>query len=123
MNLYNDTLIAILDKHCPVEVKKVQSRPLQKWYTPALTRLKQETRSSERKWRKAKTACSKDVYKKKRREYSDAMKGARINFYKSSLSDNKLDIKSTFRIINKLTGDNYNDILPTHTDSKTLASE
>ena len=123
VEIYNSTLTNILDLHCPLEHKTVRPRPLQKWFTDQLRTLKRDKRKAERRWQKSKSTSDKINYDEAKRSYNQAIKMARINYYRKSLLHDKHDIKRTFKIVNKLTGDDFNNILPTHNDDQTLADE
>ena len=119
---YSKTLSAILNKICPEEHKTVRPRPLQAWFNDELRQLKRNKRSAERKWKKFKSATNKEEYNNIKRLYHSAIKSARLNFYKTSLLKDKLDIKQVYKTVNKLTGDDFSSVLPTHSDKRTLAN-
>ena len=123
VDLYNTTLEDILELHCPLEHKTVRPRPLQKWFTDDLKTLKRNKRKAERKWKKSRSPTDKESYDEVKKQYNQAIKMSRINYYRQSLLKDKHDIKRTFKIINKLTGDDFNTTLPTQNDDQTLAND
>ena len=121
INLYNTTLKSILDEHCPIQHKTVRPRPLQKWYNDELRHLKRKKRAAEKKWKKLNTSSNKLEYDEVNKQYKDAIKLARCMYYRTSLSKDKHDVKRIFKTINKLTGDDFTSMMPTHSNKKVLA--
>ena len=52
---YNVTLSSILDKHAPVQTKKVVSRPQVPWFTDHVRTEKKKRRKAEKIWLKTKS--------------------------------------------------------------------
>ena len=61
---YNSTLRALLDKHAPVELKRVSSRPSSaRWYDRDCRDTKHRTRKLERQYRRLRTAESRAAWR------------------------------------------------------------
>ena len=123
VTLYNSTLTAIINKHCPQSTKRIRPRPLQQWYSDSLRALKRSKRAAERKWRKSKTAIDKEQYKTLQKLYNSSIKEARVKHFRESFLTDKHNIKRTFKIFNRLTGDSYKCGLPANPNKQSLAND
>ena len=65
VELYDDTVTRILDKHAQVTTKTVIFRIEYSWYNDDIQRAKQERQCAERKWRKSKLCIDRDIYQAK----------------------------------------------------------
>ena len=55
VDLYNVSLISVLDKHAPLLSKNIVIKPKSPWYTGELHNIKKEKRMLESKWLKSKS--------------------------------------------------------------------
>ncbi|KAK3782237.1 hypothetical protein RRG08_048695 [Elysia crispata] len=62
VEIFNETVEAVLDLLAPVKTKNVPIRPNSHWYTDELRTLKQERRCAERKWRKSRLEIHRQIY-------------------------------------------------------------
>ena len=62
VEIFNETVEAVLDLLAPVKTKNVPIRPNSYWYTDELRTLKQERRCAERKWRKSRLEIHRQIY-------------------------------------------------------------
>ncbi|KAK3769455.1 hypothetical protein RRG08_055134 [Elysia crispata] len=62
VEIFNETVEAVLDLLAPVKTKNVPIRPNSHWYIDELRTLKQERRCAERKWRKSRLEIHRQIY-------------------------------------------------------------
>ena len=121
VDCFSKTLIAILDKHCPLEYKRFKKRPHSIWYTQELRELKRKRRVFERKLLKENTPENKENYRKIKRNYTWRLQEVRRKYYRERLSDSIDNAKSLHKTINKLTGKDNVHILPRHGSDKVIS--
>ena len=123
MHLYNSTLSALLDHHCPlIEKTYKEKHSKSKWFNNSLQKLKQLKRQAERKFKKHQNAINKSIFNSARNKYNFELKQSRINFYKSSIVTCKKDPKTLYKTLNKLTGNVKEKIFPS-CESANVVSE
>ena len=127
VDMYNSTLIKLLDEQCPVIKRKIRNRSgIQKgWYNidPNLKTLKQNKRRAHRLYQKKRDDVSLKKYQDELKVFNDARNKARNYCNKEKINRAKGDLKSTFKIVNTLTSEDSSPILPAHTCKKHLAND
>jgi hypothetical protein len=121
VNCYQNLLIDLLDKQCPLEYRKFKRRPNALWYTNELANLKRRRRKLERNYIKDKSLENSENYRKCKREYSWKLKEVRNLYYQKRLEDNKNDPKCLHKTINQLTGKKIDPIYPRHGESQQIS--
>ena len=121
VKLYSETLTDLINKHCPLTTKKFRRRPHSRWYTNELRNTKRLKRRAERKYNKTKSATDKSAYLNLRNIYNWEQKETRSKFYKNQIENCGRDMKSVYKIINRLTGNEDETILPDKEDDKESA--
>lgn len=123
VQLYNDELSAILDKHAPL--KHMTPRPnCPEWWNGDCQTARQLRRTCERIKCKLKTTESKHNYKVACKESAAIIKITRENFYKTKLNICKNDSKQTSHLIKRLLDKSFNsNILPTSTSDLECAEK
>ena len=64
VDIYNDELSLLLDKHAPLLKKTIVLRPSCPWYTDELHSKKHLKRKLERKWKTTKLTVDHEIYRK-----------------------------------------------------------
>ena len=118
-SLYNKVLTQLMDKHCPVIKKKIREKQTP-WIDLELRTLRRRRRAAERAWRKGKG--QKSDYIKLRDQFSALEFAKRCAHHKSSLKASSGDTKMLYKKLNKLLGNESQD-LPSHNDSKKLSED
>ena len=117
--LYDTVLTQLMDKHCPVIKKKIKRRPTP-WIDLELRILRRERRTAERAWRKGKgLKCD---YTKLRDKFTALEFTKRCAHHNNSLKASSGDTKTLYKKLNKLLGNESQD-LPRHTDPLKLAED
>lgn len=62
LNLYEDTLMSILDQHAPTKRRTITLRPAAPWYTNDIKVEKTKRRRLERQWRKTRLTIHRQLY-------------------------------------------------------------
>ena len=119
INLYDSVLTDIMDKHCPMIKKKITKKQTP-WIDLELRILRRKRRAAERAWRRGKGL--KSDYTKLRDQFSVLEYAKRCSHHKNSLNVSSGDPKTLYKKLNKLLGNNSQD-LPSHTDSVKLAED
>jgi len=117
--LYNKVLTQLMDKHCPVIKKKIREKQTP-WIDLELRILRRKRRAAERAWRKGKG--QKSDYIKLRDQFSALEFAKRCAHHKSSLKASSGDTKMLYKKLNKLLGNESQD-LPSHEDSRKLSED
>lgn len=119
VNLYDTVLTELMDKHCPVIKKKLKKRQ-SPWVDLDLRNLRRKRRAAERAWRKGKG--QKSDYVRLRDEFTALEFVKRCDHHKSSLKASSGDTKTLYKKLNKLLGNETQD-LPRHIDPAKLSEE
>ena len=122
VEVYNSTLFDICGKISPVIIKEVRERPQQVWYTSDLQAEKREKRRAERKYLKHRNEENEVDYKLRCTQYYSNIDRTRIEYYTNVISTKKNDMKAIYGIVNKLSGDGQQNILPKAKSEKELAN-
>lgn len=117
--LYDSVLTGLMDDHCPVIKKKLKKRPTP-WIDLELRTLRRKRRAAERAWRKGKS--DRVDYIKLRDEFSRLEFIKRCAHHKESLRASSGDTKTLYKKLNRLLGNESQDI-PKHQDSKKLSED
>ena len=123
VDLYNNTLRLLLDRHAPIMSKKVLFRPKIPWINSDIIKAKRQRRKAERKWRT--TRCQSDLilFKKSRNYVTFLMNKARQDYYSDLISNNSNDLKHLFKVSKNLLNIASAPVLPPHEDKEQLANE
>ena len=108
-NCYNESLLEILDKHAPLT------------FTDDLKKLNAEHRKRERKMLQSGLMADKEVYHKIRDRYSALLQKAKVSFYTDMFDQCAGNPKKLFRIVNSLSKNHHDKVLPPYEDRCTLA--
>jgi len=102
MNMYNTTLIQILDNHAPLKTKTITRRQHAEWFTEDVRNAKVDCRNAENRWRKNKLTVYLDDFKTKCKAYAKLCRKAKTIYYLKEISDSAGDQKKLFQITQKL---------------------
>ena len=124
IELYNSTMEQLVNKHCPLKIKKYRPKHIKsKWYNAKLQRLKQEKRRAERRYKKSKIPDNKRAFTEIRNQYNFEIKESRAKFYQDKIASSKSDLKQLYGTLDKLLGCTKERITPTNKDDKTITKE
>ncbi|XP_041466267.1 uncharacterized protein LOC121416820 [Lytechinus variegatus] len=108
---YDSTLRSILDKHAPMCLKSVNSRPRVPWFTDDIRMEKKKRRKAERKWRKSKSVSDLNAFKTARNRTLYVMNKARSKYYTDCITDNSSNQKKLFGITKSLLNMTKSDLV------------
>ncbi|PVD20251.1 hypothetical protein C0Q70_20748 [Pomacea canaliculata] len=121
--LYNQTLLELLDKHAPAVSKIVVDRPDCAWFCEGLVKPRNRDRLAEKKWRKTKLEIDRQLYKLARNKYVCAVKKAKSLFVQEQLEAASGNLRKTFDIVNSLMGKNGTSPVLPEVDVKSAADQ
>ena len=98
VNLFDNTLTRLMDKHCPIIHKKIREKS-SPWIDEELRNLRRKRRAAERCYRKEKTQTAKQNYRNLRNQFNKLTIIKRSLYYKKSLRDSSSDIKTLYYYI------------------------
>ena len=111
IDCYNNTLIAILDRHAPLIVaSKKGSR--NSWYTPLLHKLKVACRKAERLWNKSHSDVLLECFRAKLKAYHANIKTAKEQFFQSRLQSCSGNPRALWKTVKDLLHRNSPSVLP-----------
>ena len=113
LDLYNATLLGLLNKHAPEKEKVVPDRPSSPWINEAVIKAKQARRCAERKKRKTGLVVHIEIYKQARNNVTKLIKQAKASHFHAKLEDAETDSKKMFSLLSTLLNrENRSDSLP-----------
>ena len=113
LDLYNATLLGLLNKHAPEKEKVVPDRPSSPWINEAVIKAKQARRRAERKKRKTGLVVHIEIYKQARNNVTKRIKQAKASHFHAKLKDAETDSKKMFSLLSTLLNrENRSDSLP-----------
>ena len=121
VQLYNDTLISLLDQYAPVKSKEITIGKNPPWSSSEINLLKRTMRRKERLWRKTKLTVHYDMYKNQSAKFFTALRSARIQHCSKLVGDCGSDTKKIFRLTNFLLGRKTTQALPKSSSDQKLA--
>ena len=80
-NLYNRTLLSLLDHHAPIKTKQIRAHVGTEWYNDTIRSSKRKRRQTERKWRKTSLIVHYQCYKKQCAETNRLIRKAKMLCY------------------------------------------
>ena len=86
---YHATLSALIDKHAPVQEKRIKLHPRAPWYNEEIQRAKQERRRAERIWNKRKTEGNKEILKEKHKLFLELCDMAKEEYYSNKVDEHE----------------------------------
>ena len=87
LDLYNATLLGLLNKHAPEKEKVVPDRSSSPWINEAVIKAKQAKRRAERKKRKTGLVVHIEIYKQARNNVTKLIKQAKASHFHAKLED------------------------------------
>ena len=120
VQLYDNGITKIIDKHAPVVTKEIKIRPNTSWYTSEIAREKRKRRKLERKWRKSRLQIDRDIFKSQRQHVNSLICKAKQEYYAERISNAK-GHKELYSVCNELLNKQKTSVLPKHDCAKDLA--
>ena len=102
VDLYNNTLRLLLDRHAPIMSKKVLFRLKVPWINSDIIKAKRQRRKAERKWVTTRCQSALILFKKSRNYVTFLMNKARQDYYSDLISNASNDLKHLFKVSKNL---------------------
>ena len=96
LDLYNTTILGLLNKHAPEKEKVVPDRPSSPWINEAVIKAKQARRRAERKKRKTGLVVLIEIYKQARNNVTKLIKQAKASHFHAKSENAATDSKKMF---------------------------
>ena len=109
-----------LDKIAPVVEKTVQHKPLQSWFNLKLRNLKKKKCQAERRYKKLPNKYNLQEFKKQQMTYYSNIRQVKVDYYFRILQNSEKNTKLLYTMIQKLSGDTIQRVLPSGYATKTL---
>jgi len=102
VDAYNTTLSTLLDAHAPLKTKTIRAKPVNKWFTPALSTLKSARRHIERLWLRTRSPHQLKLLRTATNKYHSAIIDAKKRFNASLVSSSSANPSKIWNAINTL---------------------
>ena len=112
VSIYQNELLAVLNKHAPLKTRSFTIRPQAEWYTADIRKAKQLRRRAERLWRKTGLTIRRDIFMEMRGDVNDLIRKTKTDYYANLICENKDNNKKLFDVVNKLLGRQHSMPLP-----------
>ena len=113
LDLYNMTILGLLNKHTPEKEKVVPDYPSSPWISEAVIKEKQARRRAERKKQKTDLVVHIEIYKQARNNVTKLIKQAKVSHFQAKLEDAATDLKKMFSLLSTLLNrENRSNSLP-----------
>ena len=124
VEIFNETVEAVLDLLAPVKTKNVPIRPNSHWYTDELRTLKQERRCAERKWRKSRLEIHRQIYVYAKNKVNDMLVKSKKKYFKERIFESKGNSNELYKLVKSLykPTSSYKPVLPSHDDTEQLCN-
>ena len=119
VEIYNNGLKGILDKHAPVVSRKIRARISQPWMDEETRENRRVVRRAERKWRKTGLTVDREILVKENTAYQKFKTNKRKEYNTKKIKACKTS-KQVFTISNELLGKKVHSPLPTNIPSNVL---
>ncbi len=123
VDIYNDTLTNVLDKHAPLQTKEITMRENTPWTNEEIKPLKTKRRRLEKRSRQTGLMVHKQALRNFNREYSNYLDNRRAESYAKLIEDNSEDPKTLFKVINKAIHRKQDNPMPQGKTNQELADE
>ena len=114
---YNEIYSMNYNAMCPLVTKSVKSYSESKWINAEILAARKVKRLKELRWRKSKTDLNRAEFTEARNRVNRLIFKCKKKFFNSKLQENKKDIKKLNKILNELSGNVKEKMLPTETNS------
>ena len=122
VDLYNRTLINLLDKHAPLRTKTVYTKHQAPWFNKHLLELKHERRQAERLWRKTGLVEHRELYRNKCKKFNKSFRDIRKQYTSNLINECGTDQRKLFQEADRLLGRAKSVNLPKHDSPMKLAN-
>ena len=120
VKVYNNVLTDLLDKHAPAVTSSVIVHPETPWYNEEINTAKKARRQAENTWRKTKLLIHREIFLNERNRVNYLVQKAKESYYIDCVTSSSSQ-KQLFKVVNELTNNKNENVLPDHTSTQELA--
>jgi len=117
VDTYNYTLTSLIDIHAPLKTKTIRAKPINKWYTPALSALKTARRHLENLWLRTHSPHHLKLHRSAANKYHSAIIAAKKRFNASLIVSSSSNPRKLWNSINTLLEHKPTPLLPSSASS------
>ena len=122
VNCYNTTPSSLLNKHAPIQSRKIRNRPRPPWFDNEIMQARRDRLKAEKRWRRTILASDLLAFKSKRNYVICIMNSARRTYY-SQFIENSSNQSKLFRESKCLLNIQADKALPPHTNAVKLTND
>ena len=124
VDAYNTQIERIVKQHCPSKKIVFKHDKTERWFNSDLQILKKEKRKYERLYRKSpQNQVYLNKYRQCRNIYTLSIKQARNSFFSNKIKNNHNDPKGLYKVLNELSGNKKEVILPSNNSEQETAEK
>ena len=120
VEVYNEMLVKILDKHAPLKTKTVKLVPRSPWFDSEYRNLRSIRRKAEKQYKRSNLPEHLENYKSLRKQTTNLALSKKKEYFDSKLNEMK-NSKTIYTVMNKLLDSKQERILPATYSDKELA--
>ena len=117
---YTSVLTSLLDKHAPLQTKKVVEKAPTPWMTSKLLDCKRSCRHLERRWRRSRSGYDRSEYRNYRNLYNRLMTEAKSQYFSNLIDENSENPRRLWDTINNILHRTPAAALPESSNVKSL---
>ena len=103
VDVYNDGLCCLLDRHTPSVTRHVRDRPSAPWMTEEIREARRRRRQAERRWRETRLTVHREIYAKERAAVRACVQAAKRRFFCEKISSSS-SCRQLFAVSDELSG-------------------
>ena len=111
VDVYNDGLRQVLDRHAPSVTRRVRDRPSAPWMSEKVRTARRQRRRAERRWRKTRLTVHREIFVKERAAMRSCVQAAKRQIYCDRI-DSICSSRQLFSVSNGLLGKSRSAPLP-----------
>ena len=118
---YNTTLSSLIDSHAPLKTKTIRVKPINKWFTPALSTVKSARRQLEKLWLRTRSPDNLKLLRTATNKYHSAIIAAKKLFNASLIASSTSPPRKLWNSINTILHRKSTSPLPSIASPKSLS--
>ncbi|WP_374211094.1 endonuclease/exonuclease/phosphatase family protein, partial [Thiolapillus sp.] len=111
VDVYNDGLRRLLDRHAPSVTRRVRDRPSAPWMTEEIREARRRRRQAERRWRETRLTVHREIYAKERAAVRACVQAAKRRFFCEKIGSSS-SCRQLFAVSDELLGRSRTTSLP-----------
>jgi len=113
VDIYNNNIQQVFDRHAPAVTRKVQDRPSAPWLTDEVRQSRRLRRRAERKWRTSQLVIHRQIFAEARHSTSLCIQEAKRKYYQDKINSDATS-KQLFTTRSELLGKRVGKVLPSN---------